>query len=100
VRKLANKKLYRDNENAVFAGVCKGLADHLDMDVSVVRLIFVLVAIFTTGIPVLLIYIIMALVVPTKTSLKHEKKDSFTVNQDEYDIDEDEFTIDEDEYYK
>lgn len=97
---LENKKLYRDNEQAVLAGVCKGLADYFDMDVSIMRLIWVLVSVFTTGVPTLLIYIIMAIVVPNKTSIKYDSKNDYTIHKDDYAYDKDEFEIDEEEYYK
>jgi len=35
-----NKKLYRDEHNKVFGGVCSGLAQYFDMDVTIVRLLF------------------------------------------------------------
>jgi len=36
-----NKKLYRDEYHKVFGGVCSGLAEYFEMDVVVVRLLFV-----------------------------------------------------------
>jgi phage shock protein PspC (stress-responsive transcriptional regulator) len=45
-------------------GVCSGLANYLDVDPTVIRLLFVLAAImFGTGI---LLYIILAFVMPDK----------------------------------
>lgn len=44
-------------------GVCGGLAEHFNMDPTIMRLIFVLLTIFGVGTPVL-IYIIMAIVMP------------------------------------
>jgi len=35
-----NKKLYRDEYHRVLGGVCSGLAEYFDMDVTVVRLLF------------------------------------------------------------
>ena len=37
---MAEKKLYLDTENKKIAGVCAGLAEYLDIDVNVVRIIF------------------------------------------------------------
>ena len=54
------KKLVRKNKK-IF-GVCGGLGDYFDMDPTVIRLIFLIAfLIFGTG---LLIYLIMALVMP------------------------------------
>lgn len=100
MRGLENKRLYRDNEQAVLAGVCKGLADYFDMDVSVMRLIWVLVSVFTTGVPTLLIYIIMAIVVPNKTSIKYDSKNDYTIHKDEYEYDKEDYEINDDEYYR
>ena len=58
----ATKKLYRSSEDRHIAGVCGGLAEYFEIDSSIVRLLFVLFAL--TGGPGLLIYIILAIVVP------------------------------------
>lgn len=39
---MAYKKLYRKRSDAKIAGVCGGLADYLDVDPTVVRIIFLL----------------------------------------------------------
>jgi phage shock protein C len=59
------KSLYRSNTNRMLAGVCAGLADYMNMDPTVMRLIFVLLF-FVTGPGVLLAYFIMALIVPNE----------------------------------
>lgn len=57
-----NKKLYRSKENKWLAGVCAGLAQYLNIDETIVRLVWVLVVFFGgTGI---LAYIICAIVIP------------------------------------
>ncbi len=56
------RRLYRDPEQQVIAGVCGGLAAYFNMDPVVVRLIMVLLF-FTTGVA-LLGYIILWIVVP------------------------------------
>lgn len=61
------KKLYRDESRKVIGGVCAGLADYFGMDVSIVRLIFVLsLCAKGSGIP---IYIILWIVLPKKNSV-------------------------------
>jgi phage shock protein PspC (stress-responsive transcriptional regulator) len=57
-------KLYRNTDDSTIFGVCSGLAEHLNMDVSIVRILFVLI--FFSSFPIGIIYIIMALVVPEK----------------------------------
>lgn len=56
------KRLYRSRTDRQLAGVCGGLANYLEIDPTMIRIAFVLLALF--GGPGLLLYIIMALVVP------------------------------------
>ena len=56
------KKLYRSRENRMIAGVCGGLAEYFNIDPTIVRLIFVLVGL--AGGPGLVLYIILAIIVP------------------------------------
>lgn len=58
-----NGRLYRSRDDRVIAGVAGGLADYLDLDPSLVRVLWVILALFSGG-AFLLIYIVMALVVP------------------------------------
>ena len=57
------RKLYRLREGHWIAGVCTGLAAYAKVDVVVIRLIFILVGVFSGGI-VLLAYLILAFVMP------------------------------------
>lgn len=63
---MNNKKLYRNTNDQMLAGVCSGLADYLDLDVTIVRLIFV--ALFFMGGNGFLIYIILWIITPVKPS--------------------------------
>lgn len=55
------KRLYRIEPSAL-GGVCKGLAEYFNIDVTIVRLLFVL-SILLSGLGVLL-YVILWIVVP------------------------------------
>ena len=57
--------LHKNSKNKVLFGVCSGLADDLEMDVSIVRLGFINGAI-STGSILFWAYIIMALILPKK----------------------------------
>jgi phage shock protein C len=59
-----NKKLYRDEYHKVLGGVCSGLADYFDMDVTVVRLLFAF-TFFIMGVG-LGTYIILWIVLPKR----------------------------------
>jgi phage shock protein C len=56
------RRLYRSNQNKIIAGVCGGIAEYLNMDPTLVRLGFVLLA-FAGGSAILL-YIVLAIIVP------------------------------------
>ncbi len=56
------KRLYRSRTNRQVGGVCGGLADYFNIDVTLIRLLFVITAIF--GGPGLLVYLVMLIVVP------------------------------------
>ena len=58
-----NKKLYRNIQDKKIAGVCSGLADYLNIDPTIIRLIWALVALSGAGI---LAYLIAALIIPEK----------------------------------
>jgi phage shock protein PspC (stress-responsive transcriptional regulator) len=58
-----NGRLYRSRDERVLAGVAGGLADYLDVDPSLVRVVWVILALFSGG-GFLIAYIVMAFVVP------------------------------------
>ena len=55
-------RLYRSRSARMIAGVCGGLGSFFGLDATVMRLIFVLLAIFWP--PMIVLYLIMMLVVP------------------------------------
>ena len=58
-----NGRLYRSRDERILAGVAGGLADFLDVDPSLVRVVWVILALFSGG-GFLIAYIVMAFVVP------------------------------------
>lgn len=63
---MAETKLYRSFHGRVIGGVASGLADFFGMDPTIVRLIFVLLAVFGGG--GVLLYIILWIVLPEKNA--------------------------------
>jgi phage shock protein PspC (stress-responsive transcriptional regulator) len=57
------KKLYRILDGAIIAGVGTGLATYFDVDVVLIRIIFVLLTLVTSG-GFILGYILMAIIIP------------------------------------
>lgn len=62
------KKLYRSQKQKMIAGVCGGLAEYFDVDVSLVRLLFVALALITALLPLGIFYIIAWIIVPIEPS--------------------------------
>jgi phage shock protein C len=58
-----NRRLYRSRRESVLGGVAGGVAEYLDVDPSIVRIIWVVLAIVTGGL-FLVLYIVMWIVVP------------------------------------
>ena len=56
------KKLYRSRTDKKVCGVCAGLAKYVNMDVSMMRVIVLLLCLFAGG--GLLAYLICALIIP------------------------------------
>ena len=56
------KRLYRSTKDRMLAGVCGGIAEYLDVDPTLVRLVFV--ALTFLGGPGIVIYIALMLIVP------------------------------------
>ena len=59
------KKLYRNTENKLIAGVCSGLGDYLKVDPTIIRLIWALIALSGAG---LVAYLVAAIIIPEKPS--------------------------------
>ncbi len=58
------KRLYRNIDDKKLCGVCSGIADYFNIDPTIVRLIYALLSLFTTGFPGIILYIILAFIMP------------------------------------
>lgn len=58
------RPLRRSRTDRVIAGVCAGLAHHFGLDVSLMRVLYVLVSILSAAFPGILVYIVLWLVIP------------------------------------
>ncbi len=56
--------LYRSRRNSIIGGVCGGLAEWLGWSPTWVRLLYVLVSIFSAAFPGIIVYVILWVVVP------------------------------------
>ncbi len=77
------RRLYQIRDGAVISGVCKGLAAYLNIDVAVIRTLFVVLAIVTGGVWVL-VYVVMMFVIPfAQTSEQHAAAHGWPFNAEE-----------------
>ena len=60
------KKLYRSKDR-IIAGVCGGLAEYFNIDQTVMRVLWVLLTVFTAVFPGIVAYIICWIVIPEKS---------------------------------
>jgi len=60
------KRLYKSKENKVFSGVLGGIGEYFNIDPVLLRLVWIVVVIFTGFFPGLIAYIIASLIVPFK----------------------------------
>jgi phage shock protein C len=57
------KQLYRSKNNRMLGGVCAGLGEHLDVDPTVIRLIWAVVSVLSIGTGIF-IYILAWIIIP------------------------------------
>jgi phage shock protein PspC (stress-responsive transcriptional regulator) len=57
------QRLYRSKNNRILGGVCAGLGEHLDVDPTVIRLIWAVVSVLSIGTGII-IYILAWIIIP------------------------------------
>jgi phage shock protein C len=62
-----NPRLTR-SKHKIIAGVCAGLAEWLDWDITLIRVLYVLVSIMSAGFPGILVYLILWISLPVGTN--------------------------------
>ena len=76
---MCMKRLYRSKNGRILGGVCAGLGEHLDVDPTVVRLIWVVVTLLSLGTGVV-VYLLAWLIIPEEdtagTTAAEDGKDS------------------------
>lgn len=76
------KRLYRSETQRSIAGVCGGLAEYFGLDVTIVRIIFVILGI-SAG-PGVLLYIILWVIMPEESQVYGDVREAKRKNE-EYD---------------
>ena len=59
---------YRIPETKMIAGVCAGLAHHFGLDVTLMRVLYVLVSVLSAAFPGILVYIVLWIVIPEEAA--------------------------------
>lgn len=61
-----DRKLYKSRTNRMLTGVCGGLAEYINADPTIIRILYVLLSMLSAGFPGILVYIILAVIMPEK----------------------------------
>lgn len=64
------KKLRRSTRNSMIAGVMGGLGEHYDIDPVKLRIVYVLLSIFSGAFPGILVYIILWILIPKEEEIR------------------------------
>lgn len=67
---MNNNRLFRNTNSKVIGGVASGLADYLQIDVTIVRVLLVLAIFIPAPFPIVLIYIVLWMVMPANPGHK------------------------------
>ena len=70
LKDVVNKSKLTRSNNRVIAGVCAGLAEWLGWDIALVRLLYLMVSVFSAGFPGIIAYIILWIVMPEETGFQ------------------------------
>jgi len=66
----APRRLMRSRADKKIAGICAGLAQHFDLDVTVVRILTIFLTLATGGCPGVVTYLIAWMIVPSEPELR------------------------------
>ena len=58
------KRLYRSRQNRINAGIIGGVGDYFEIDPSLLRLVWLVVVVFSGVVPGLVVYILACFVIP------------------------------------
>lgn len=61
---MSEKTLRRSRSNKMVAGVIAGLARYFGLDVSILRIVYVVLSICSAAFPGLVVYLLMWLIIP------------------------------------
>lgn len=68
------KKLYKNTDRKMISGVLAGFSDYLGIDVTILRIGFVLLSLIMDVFPGIVLYIILAIVMPDMNEKDRERR--------------------------
>jgi phage shock protein PspC (stress-responsive transcriptional regulator) len=63
---FGNPPLRRSRDRRIIAGVMGGIAEHFDLNVTLLRVLYVIVSIASIAFPGILVYLLLWLLIPTR----------------------------------
>ena len=63
---FGNPPLRRSRDKRMIAGVMGGIAEHFDLDVTLLRVIYVVVSILSAAFPGALVYLLLWILIPVR----------------------------------
>ncbi len=64
------KRIYRDIDHKMLAGICAGVGEMLDIDPTLVRLAMVFATIVTGFVPGIVVYVVGWFIIPEKADVE------------------------------
>lgn len=62
------RPLHRSTKNSMIAGVLGGLAEHFDIDPTMLRVVYVVVSLISIAFPGILVYLALWMIIPEDRS--------------------------------
>ncbi|MTT31587.1 PspC domain-containing protein [Terrilactibacillus sp. BCM23-1] len=62
------KKLYKSKKNKMVSGVLGGISDYLNVDATIVRIVYATLTVLTAFFAFIFLYIIAAVIIPSEES--------------------------------
>jgi phage shock protein PspC (stress-responsive transcriptional regulator) len=59
------RRLYR-SDNKLLGGVCAGIAEYFDVDVTLIRIAYLVISVLSAAFPGILIYLILWIIMPDR----------------------------------
>ena len=66
----SSRRLTRSRKHKIIAGVCGGVAEYLEVDPTVVRVVYVIASLLSAAFPGIFAYIVLAFLMPLPDASK------------------------------